>query len=48
MPGFGQVNLPVTLVCALAMTAIPQSSAGTKMIFRMTTSAEGECGFSDG
>src|SRR3989442_13686178 len=39
--GLAQVNLPVIFVCAPAMTAIPQSSAGTKMTFRMTTSGEG-------
>jgi hypothetical protein len=27
----------VIFVCAPAMTAIPHSSAGTKMTFRMTT-----------
>jgi hypothetical protein len=35
--------LPVILVCAPAIAAIPQSSAGTKMIFRMTTSVEWMC-----
>jgi hypothetical protein len=38
--GFAQVNLPAIFVCAPAMTAIPQSSAGTKITFRMTTSGE--------
>jgi hypothetical protein len=35
--GFAQANLPVIFVCAPAMTAIPHSSAGTKMTLRMTT-----------
>jgi hypothetical protein len=39
--GFAQVNLPVIFVCAPAMTANPQSSAGSKITFRMTTSGEG-------
>jgi hypothetical protein len=38
--GFAQVNLPVIFVCAPAMTANPQSSAGSKITFRMTTSGE--------
>jgi hypothetical protein len=38
--GLEQVNLPVIFVCAPAMAAIPQISAGTKMTFRMTTSGE--------
>jgi hypothetical protein len=46
--GFAQVNLPVIFVCAPAMTAIPHSRAGTKMIFRMTTSSKGDwVGLSD-
>src|SRR5882762_8438902 len=39
--GFAQVSLPVIFVCAPAMTVIPQRSAGTKMVFRITTSGEG-------
>src|SRR6266852_8491586 len=42
--GLAQVNLPESFVCAPAMTAIPQSSAGTKMTFRMTTSGKGDLG----
>jgi hypothetical protein len=45
--GFEQVSLPVILVCAPAVIAIPQSSAGTKMTFRITISGEGEWGLSD-
>jgi hypothetical protein len=41
--GFAQLNLPVILVCAPAIAAIPQSRAGTKMIFRMTTSSGRTC-----
>ena len=41
--GLAQVNLPVIFVCAPAITAIPQSSAGTKIIFRMTTSGGRMC-----
>src|SRR5438034_11023772 len=42
--GFAQVNLPEIFVCAPAMTAIPHSSAGTKMTLRMTTSSKGDWG----
>ena len=41
--GLAQVNLPVIFVCAPAIAAIPQSSAGTKMTFRMTTSGGRMC-----
>src|SRR6185437_16667776 len=39
--GFAHVSLPVIFVCALAMTAIPQSSAGTRIAFRIRPPARG-------
>lgn len=39
--GFAQASLAVIFVCAPAMTAIPQSSAGTKKAFRIRPLARG-------
>src|SRR6266576_6027170 len=39
--GLAHVSLPVIFVWAPAMATIPQSSAGTRMIFRIGNSGEG-------